>query len=152
MNHSCAPNCLLQKWVVGQTMRVGIFLNKDLPRGTELTFDYKFERYGYFISNIRNKAQPCYCGEECCSGFIGGAKQSDLEIDPNASEEEEEEEHTSLLLAADDPETKNIKKRKQDSGLETVEQVQAVIKSLMYSATDAKKVLVKLNTIIVPFP
>jgi SET domain-containing protein len=49
MNHSCDPNCTLQKWVVGQTMRVGIFCNKDVSKGTELTFDYKFERYGYTI-------------------------------------------------------------------------------------------------------
>lgn len=46
MNHSCDPNCNLQKWIVGSTMRVGIFCLRDIPAQTELTFDYKFERYG----------------------------------------------------------------------------------------------------------
>lgn len=47
MNHSCSPNCELQKWVVGNQMRIGIFTIKDVAEGDELTFDYKFERYGY---------------------------------------------------------------------------------------------------------
>lgn len=47
MNHSCAPNCVLQKWIVGSMVRVGIFASSDIQPGTELTFDYKFERYGY---------------------------------------------------------------------------------------------------------
>ena len=49
MNHSCNPNCVLQKWVVGNRMRMGIFALKDIPAGTELTFDYNFEVYGYFV-------------------------------------------------------------------------------------------------------
>lgn len=49
MNHSCNPNCVLQKWVVGNRMRMGIFALKDISAGTELTFDYNFEVYGYFI-------------------------------------------------------------------------------------------------------
>lgn len=28
-------------------MRIGIFTKKQVKAGTELTFDYKFERYGY---------------------------------------------------------------------------------------------------------
>ena len=46
MNHSCDPNCVLQKWVVGNRVRIGIFSIKPVLQGQELTFDYKFERYG----------------------------------------------------------------------------------------------------------
>lgn len=46
MNHSCKPNCELQKWIVGNQFRIGIFALEDVPAYKELTFDYKFERYG----------------------------------------------------------------------------------------------------------
>ena len=46
MNHSCNPNCETQKWVVNGYLRIGIFATRDIPAGTELTFDYKFRRYG----------------------------------------------------------------------------------------------------------
>lgn len=35
--------------------------------GTELTFDYNFERYG-------DKPMRCYCGSPNCRKFIGGAQ------------------------------------------------------------------------------
>jgi SET domain-containing protein len=47
MNHSCNPNCILQKWIVGEEMRIGIFTIRPVSAQEELTFDYKFERYGY---------------------------------------------------------------------------------------------------------
>jgi SET domain-containing protein len=55
MNHSCNPNCQLLKWVVGSTHRVGMFVTSDVAQGTELTFDYKFERYGFFVSDLVQK-------------------------------------------------------------------------------------------------
>ena len=91
MNHSCNPNCQLQKWVVGSQMRIGIYTLKDVPKGAELTFDYKFERYG-------NEAQPCYCGESVCSGFIGKEQTESTSVavgsDEELSEEEEDEEES----------------------------------------------------------
>ncbi|KAK3847020.1 MAG: hypothetical protein J3R72DRAFT_362958 [Linnemannia gamsii] len=69
INHSCNPNCHLEKWVVGSKLRIGIFTIKRIAEGEELTFDYQFERYGA-------EAQKCYCGEFNCSGFIGGNKRS----------------------------------------------------------------------------
>jgi len=47
MNHSCNPNCELQKWVVGSRLRMGIFTLRNIEKNEELTFDYQFERYGY---------------------------------------------------------------------------------------------------------
>ena len=41
MNHSCDPNCITQKWTVNGDTRVGLFALKDIPPGTELTFNYQ---------------------------------------------------------------------------------------------------------------
>jgi hypothetical protein len=46
INHSCEPNCETQKWVVHGELAIGLFTLVDIPAGTELTFDYTFERYG----------------------------------------------------------------------------------------------------------
>uniref|UniRef100_A0A3B4ADD1 [histone H3]-lysine(36) N-trimethyltransferase n=1 Tax=Periophthalmus magnuspinnatus TaxID=409849 RepID=A0A3B4ADD1_9GOBI len=65
MNHSCEPNCETQKWTVNGQLRVGFFTTKAVTEGTELTFDYQFQRYG-------KEAQKCYCGAPSCRGFLGG--------------------------------------------------------------------------------
>uniref|UniRef100_A0A8C2ZKU2 [histone H3]-lysine(36) N-trimethyltransferase n=1 Tax=Cyclopterus lumpus TaxID=8103 RepID=A0A8C2ZKU2_CYCLU len=65
MNHSCEPNCETQKWTVNGQLRVGFFTSKVVTAGTELTFDYQFQRYG-------KEAQKCFCGAPSCRGFLGG--------------------------------------------------------------------------------
>ncbi|KAI9454239.1 hypothetical protein BJY52DRAFT_1122891 [Lactarius psammicola] len=70
-NHSCNPNCFVAKWTIGQHVRMGIFANRAIKKNEELTFNYNVDRYGH-------DAQPCYCGEEKCVGFIGGKTQTDL--------------------------------------------------------------------------
>jgi len=47
INHSCAPNCYVDKWVVGTKLRMGIFADRNIQAGEELTFDYNVDRYGY---------------------------------------------------------------------------------------------------------
>lgn len=69
-NHSCNPNCFVDKWVVGDKLRMGIFVERRVKAGEELVFNYNVDRYGA-------DPQPCYCGEPNCSGFIGGKQQSD---------------------------------------------------------------------------
>lgn len=70
INHSCNPNCYVDKWVVGNKLRMGIFTKRDIARGEELTFDYNVDRYG-------GDATPCYCGEPTCLGYIGGKTQTE---------------------------------------------------------------------------
>ncbi|PCH43100.1 SET domain-containing protein [Wolfiporia cocos MD-104 SS10] len=70
-NHSCSPNCYVAKWTVGQHVRMGIFANRNIKKDEELTFNYNVDRYGH-------DAQPCYCGEPNCVGFIGGKTQTDI--------------------------------------------------------------------------
>jgi hypothetical protein len=69
-NHSCNPNCFVDKWIVGNKLRMGIFVERKVRAGEELVFNYNVDRYGA-------DPQPCYCGEPNCSGFIGGKSQSD---------------------------------------------------------------------------
>ncbi|CAK7213220.1 histone methyltransferase set2 [Sporothrix curviconia] len=69
-NHSCNPNCFLDKWIVGKKVRMGIFARRRIVAGEELVFDYNVDRYG-------TNPQPCYCGEANCTGFIGGKTQTE---------------------------------------------------------------------------
>ncbi|CAL5874083.1 uncharacterized protein PFLUO_LOCUS8370 [Penicillium psychrofluorescens] len=69
-NHSCNPNCYVDKWVVGEKLRMGIFAERAVQPGEELVFNYNVDRYGA-------DPQPCYCGEPNCTGFIGGRTQTE---------------------------------------------------------------------------
>ncbi|KAG9796335.1 hypothetical protein KCU88_g85, partial [Aureobasidium melanogenum] len=69
-NHSCNPNCYVDKWVVGDKLRMGIFAERYIKAGEELVFNYNVDRYGA-------DPQPCYCGESNCTGFIGGKTQTE---------------------------------------------------------------------------
>lgn len=69
-NHSCNPNCYVDKWVVGDKLRMGIFAERNIKAGEELVFNYNVDRYGA-------NPQPCYCGEPNCTGFIGGKTQTE---------------------------------------------------------------------------
>ncbi|KIJ61209.1 hypothetical protein HYDPIDRAFT_177115 [Hydnomerulius pinastri MD-312] len=70
-NHSCSPNCYVAKWQIGQHVRMGIFASRSIKKNEELTFNYNVDRYGH-------DAQPCYCGEPNCVGFLGGKTQTDI--------------------------------------------------------------------------
>jgi [histone H3]-lysine36 N-trimethyltransferase len=69
-NHSCSPNCYVDKWVVGEKLRMGIFAERHIKAGEELVFNYNVDRYGA-------DPQPCYCGEPNCTGYIGGKTQTE---------------------------------------------------------------------------
>ena len=69
-NHSCNPNCYVDKWVVGDKLRMGIFTERKIAAGEELVFNYNVDRYGA-------DPQPCYCGEPNCTGFLGGKTQTE---------------------------------------------------------------------------
>lgn len=85
INHSCSPNCETQKWVVQGELSIGLFTLKDIAAGTELTFDYNFERYG-------DKPVKCLCGTPECRGLIGGERETadSVGVEITATEEEED--------------------------------------------------------------
>lgn len=66
MNHSCEPNCETQKWSVNGLDRIGLFAIKDIPKNTELTFNY------YWDELLGNEKKMCHCGATKCAGVIGG--------------------------------------------------------------------------------
>lgn len=72
-NHSCLPNAYVDKWVVGDRLRMGIFARRAIAPGEEITFDYNVDRYGAQL-------QPCYCGLSNCLGWIGGKTQTDAAL------------------------------------------------------------------------
>ncbi|KAL6525409.1 Histone-lysine N-methyltransferase ashr3 [Orobanche hederae] len=41
LNHSCAPNCKLEKWQVEGEVRVGVFASRSIKAGEALTYDYR---------------------------------------------------------------------------------------------------------------
>lgn len=69
-NHSCNPNCYVDKWVVGEKLRMGIFAERHIKAGEELVFNYNVDRYGA-------DPCPCYCEEPNCTGFLGGKTQTE---------------------------------------------------------------------------
>eukprot|EP00742_Colponemidia_sp_Colp-10_P006382 GILJ01006839.1.p1 GENE.GILJ01006839.1~~GILJ01006839.1.p1 ORF type:complete len:654 (+),score=67.77 GILJ01006839.1:86-2047(+) len=115
INHSCSPNCEAQKWTVQGETRIGFFTIKDVPKGTEFTFDYQFQTFG-------DTQQTCYCGSDNCRGTIGipsrlhqvevtSSDNSDVEVDfaetktkrlkrhrSRAGEDSMEEEDTEMLV------------------------------------------------------
>ncbi|XP_066260562.1 histone-lysine N-methyltransferase Set2 [Euwallacea similis] len=77
INHSCDPNAETEKWTVNGELRIGFFSTRTILAGEEITFDYRFQRYG-------KEAQRCYCEATTCRGWLGDG--------PSESEDEEDEE------------------------------------------------------------
>jgi len=69
VNHSCEPNCEMQKWSVNGYYRMGLFALRDIKAGEELSYDYNFESFN------SETQQTCCCGSEKCRGVIGGKKK-----------------------------------------------------------------------------
>ncbi|XP_006814029.2 histone-lysine N-methyltransferase ASH1L-like [Saccoglossus kowalevskii] len=74
VNHSCEPNCEMQKWSVNGVYRIGLFALKDIQPGSELTYDYNFHAF-----NLETQ-QECCCGSDKCRGFIGGKSQAQQRV------------------------------------------------------------------------
>lgn len=69
VNHSCQPNCEIQKWSVNGQFRMALFALRDIESGEELTYDYNFSLFN------PAEGQECKCGSEMCRGVIGGKSQ-----------------------------------------------------------------------------
>lgn len=77
VNHSCAPNCEMQKWSVNGLSRMALFAMRDIEPGEELTYDYNFSLFN------PSEGQPCKCESEQCRGVIGGKSQRVRPIESN---------------------------------------------------------------------
>lgn len=69
VNHSCEPNCEMQKWSVNGLFRMALFAMRDIEPGEELGYDYNFSLFN------PAEGQPCKCGSSHCRGVIGGKSQ-----------------------------------------------------------------------------
>ncbi|EXC04634.1 Histone-lysine N-methyltransferase [Morus notabilis] len=69
LNHSCDPNCVLEKWQVEGETRVGVFAARMIAVGEPLTYDYRFVQFG---PEVR-----CHCGAPTCQGYLGTKKKID---------------------------------------------------------------------------
>ncbi|DBA03464.1 TPA: hypothetical protein N0F65_002872 [Lagenidium giganteum] len=65
INHSCQPNCGVEKWEVNGEERCGIFALRDIYPGEELSFDYKFQCFS------KLEIKRCLCNTPQCRGYIG---------------------------------------------------------------------------------
>ncbi|XP_057459380.1 histone-lysine N-methyltransferase ASHR3 isoform X2 [Actinidia eriantha] len=63
LNHSCDPNCKLEKWHVEGETRVGVFAARSIKVGEPLTYDYRFVQFGPEVK--------CHCAAPNCQGYLG---------------------------------------------------------------------------------
>ncbi|MFH4974247.1 hypothetical protein AB6A40_000956 [Gnathostoma spinigerum] len=64
INHSCDPNCQIQRWTVNGQYRVGIFALRSIRRGEELTYDYNWNASDF------DGITPCKCRSKNCRLFL----------------------------------------------------------------------------------
>ena len=65
INHSCAPNCE----AINDRRRIFIEAIKTIPAGTELVYDYQYERTDDHTAEDE-KFYKCRCGAPTCRGTI----------------------------------------------------------------------------------
>jgi histone-lysine N-methyltransferase ASH1L len=66
VNHSCEPNCRMEKWTVGGKPRMALFAGeRGIMTGDELTYDYNFDPFS------QKNVQECRCGAKNCRGVLG---------------------------------------------------------------------------------
>ena len=65
INHSCDPNC--EAVITGE--KIFIHALRGIHPGTELAYDYQYERTGKNDSKLE-KFYSCRCGAESCRGTI----------------------------------------------------------------------------------
>ncbi|TKY90631.1 hypothetical protein EX895_000629 [Sporisorium graminicola] len=84
-NHSCDPNCRIEKFIICGTdealsaeFQIGLFANRDIAEGEELTYNYGWAAFqprditGAPTAQV--PSEQCLCGAANCSGILGGKK------------------------------------------------------------------------------
>lgn len=62
INHSCNPNCVLKKFIVGDKLKLGVWSVADIRDGEELSIDFRTK--GDFERELQGLY--CLCGSEYC--------------------------------------------------------------------------------------
>ncbi|KQJ98371.2 histone-lysine N-methyltransferase ASHR3 [Brachypodium distachyon] len=63
LNHSCEPNCQLEKWQVNGKTRLGVFASQAIEVGKPLTYSYRFKQHF-------GPRMECLCGAANCQGKL----------------------------------------------------------------------------------
>jgi histone-lysine N-methyltransferase ASH1L len=80
VNHSCEPNCRMEKWTVGGKPRMALFAgDQGIMTGEELTYDYNFDPFS------QKNVQECRCGARKCRGVLGPKAKEDKKLKDEAS-------------------------------------------------------------------
>jgi [histone H3]-lysine4 N-trimethyltransferase ASH1L len=80
VNHSCEPNCRMEKWTVGGKPRMALFAGeRGIMTGDELTYDYNFDPFS------QKNVQECRCGAKNCRGVLGPKAKEDKKPKDEAS-------------------------------------------------------------------
>ncbi|RAH83091.1 SET domain-containing protein [Aspergillus japonicus CBS 114.51] len=88
VNHSCEPNCRMEKWTVAGKPRMALFAgDRGIMTGEELTYDYNFDPYS------QKNVQQCRCGASNCRGILGPRPR---EKDRRAKEQDERQKLAAL--------------------------------------------------------
>ena len=87
VNHSCQPNCEMQKWNVNGVFRMALFALADIGIDEELTYDYNFSLFN------PHEGQRCRCLSKNCRGVIGGKTQR-IAIESTSSKSKRKQERT----------------------------------------------------------
>ncbi|XP_042908867.1 histone-lysine N-methyltransferase 2C isoform X4 [Parasteatoda tepidariorum] len=64
INHSCNPNCVAENVQIDRENKILIITNRRIPRGEELSYDYKFD-----VEDDQHKI-PCLCGAPNCRKWM----------------------------------------------------------------------------------
>lgn len=101
INHSCDPNCELQRWNVKGKIRIGIFAIRDIQPNEPLSYDYRFD-------TREQEIFKCYCGAAKCRGTMAPKKSKNEEIDSKNKKKYD------IIDESDD---ENLKKRWKNQSL-----------------------------------
>ena len=79
VNHSCAPNCVMEKWNVDGLPRMALFALRDILPVEEICYDYNFSLINpYQVCSqllcdcchmlFIYQGKECHCGAKKCRG------------------------------------------------------------------------------------
>lgn len=86
VNHSCEPNCRMEKWTVDGKPRMALFAGEaGIETGEELTYDYNFDPFS------QKNVQECRCGSERCRGVLGPRPKEERKHKAGKGEDKEKE-------------------------------------------------------------
>ncbi|GAB7337400.1 hypothetical protein MBLNU457_g2744t1 [Dothideomycetes sp. NU457] len=105
VNHSCDPNCTMEKRIVHGEPKMALFAGpRGIMTGEELTYDYNFDNFS------KTSVLDCRCGSERCRGKLDRRDaKKEKEISLIAAAKRKADDLISTLTSSfDNPEPKRV--------------------------------------------